>query len=174
MTYALVRLLAPVMAFTTEEVWGFLPKPAGSPSSVHLAAFPTPEELTAGIDDAWREKLKNWDRLIEIRDVVLKSLDEARQAKFIGAPLEARVVLKADAASFALLNSYSKDLPAMYIVSQVVLENVGGAPLSVSIERAAGVKCERCWKYTNDVGAKPELPTVCAACAGAVTEMLAG
>ncbi len=173
-TYALVRLLAPVMAFTTEEVWGFLAKPEGSPSSVHLAAFPTPAELTAGIDDAWREKLKNWDRLIELRDVVLKSLEEARQAKFIGAPLEARVRLKADEPTFALLNSYAKDLPAMYIVSQVVLENHGAAPLTVSIEKAEGVKCERCWKYTNDVGSKVELPTVCAACASAVTEMLGG
>jgi isoleucyl-tRNA synthetase len=173
-TYALVRLLAPLMAFTTEEVWGYLARPDGAPDSVHLAAFPRPEELTAGIDDAWRERLKNWDRLIEVRDTVLKSLEDARQAKIIGAPLEARVRLKADEESYALLSGYAADLPAMYIVSQVVLENRGSEPLTVSIERAEGVKCERCWKYTSDVGSKAELPTVCAACAGAVTEMLGG
>jgi isoleucyl-tRNA synthetase len=181
-TYALVRLLAPVMAFTTEEVWGYFVRPVGSGNSVHLAPFPTPWELTAGIDDAWRERLKNWDRLIEVRDVVLKSLEAARKRKFIGASLEARVRLKADEESYTLLSGYAAELPSMFIVSQVVLENHGAEPLvqelkahfAVSIERAEGVKCERCWKYTSDVGSKAELPTVCAACAGAVTEMFAG
>ena len=173
-TYALVRLLAPIMAFTTEEVWGYLVRARGTGNSVHLAPFPTPDELTIGIDDAWRERLKNWDRLIEVRDVVLKSLEEARKAKFIGAPLEARVRLKAGADSYSMLSTYIADLPSLFIVSQVVLENHGAEPLVVSIERAEGVKCERCWKYTSDVGSKTELPTVCAACAGTVTEMLAG
>ena len=173
-TYALVRLLAPVMAFTTEEVWGYLAHPVGAAESVHLAAFPTAAGLTAGIDDAWRERLKNWDRLIEVRDAVMKSLEEARQAKFIGAPLEARVHLKADEELYTLLSGYSRELPSMFIVSQVVLENHGAGTLAVTIERAEGVKCERCWKYTSDVGSKAELPTVCAACASAVTEMLAG
>jgi isoleucyl-tRNA synthetase len=168
-TYALVRLVAPLLAFTAEEVW----KQMGQPGSVHLALFPEPEELTAGLSDDRRKRLQNWDRLMEVREDVLKSLETARQEKFIGAPLEARVNISADSGLYPLLEQYANDLPALFIVSQVSLNNHGDA-LKVAIERAEGVKCERCWKYTTDVGSNPEFPTICAACAAAVTEMLKG
>ena len=81
---------APLLAFTTEEVWSYTRKPAGAPDSVHLALLPEPEELASGLDAA---KLARWERLLEVRGVVLKALEEARQAKFIGTSLEARVRL---------------------------------------------------------------------------------
>ena len=176
--YALVRLIAPFLAFTTEEVWGYMRKPAGSPDSVHIALFPQPDELTAGFTAEQRQRLRNWDELIAVREQVLKQLEFARQEKFIGAPLEALVRLKAGENLYPLLNDYLKDLPGLFIVSQVVLERAlagngeGLFPLTVEIERAQGEKCERCWKYTIDVGQDPDFPTVCAACAGAVQEML--
>ena len=81
---AFVRLLAPLMSFTAEEVWGHM----GRAESVHLAYFPEPAELSAGLDDAARKRTANWDRLVEVRDVVLKRLDTARNEKLIGAPLD--------------------------------------------------------------------------------------
>jgi isoleucyl-tRNA synthetase len=170
-TYALVRLVAPLLAFTTEEVWGYLPKPAGAPESVHLAIFPEPEELTEDFTVAQRARLEDWEKLMAVRDQVLKSLELARQQKFIGAPLEARLRLKADNDIFPLLDKYLDDLPGLFIVSQVALEHSSG-PLTAEVERAAGEKCERCWKYTTDVGQDSEFPTVCAACKEAVRKML--
>jgi isoleucyl-tRNA synthetase len=164
---AMVRLLAPIMSFTAEEVWTNM----GRPGSVHTAFFPDPAELTAGIDEAARQRTRDWDRLMEVRDDVLKSLETARNEKLIGAPLEARVRISANGDLLPLLEKYGRELPGLFIVSQVALES-GDA--GIVIERAEGAKCERCWKYTTDVGANPELPTVCAACAGAVEEMRNG
>jgi isoleucyl-tRNA synthetase len=171
LTHALVRLLAPLLAFTTEEVWGYFRRPAGAPDSVHLALLPEPSELTEGFTADHRTRLENWDRLLPIRDRVLKSLETARDEKLIGAPLEARIRLKADPELYPLLREYAPDLPALFIVSQVALEN-GSEGLTVDVERADGVKCERCWKYTLDVGQHPRFPTICAGCGAAVDEIL--
>ena len=148
-------------------------KPSGAPDSVHLAEFPEPGDLTRGLSEEHRKRTELWDRLIEVRETVLKSLEVARKEKFIGAPLEARVHLKANGDLYPLLERYSSELPSLFIVSEVLLENrETNTILSVHVERASGVKCERCWKYTKDVGSNPDLPAVCAACAAAVTEML--
>ncbi len=89
--YALTRLIAPLLSFTAEEVWGYTAKPAGAPESVHMALLPEPEELAGGLEGASLEK---WNRLMTVRETVLKALEESRQAKVIGAPLEARVRLQ--------------------------------------------------------------------------------
>jgi isoleucyl-tRNA synthetase len=170
LAYALVRLVAPILTFTAEEVWTHL----GQQGSVHLQFFPEPAELTEGLSDAHRKRAENWDRLMEVREDVLKSLEEARKEKFIGAPLEARVRLTADGNLYPLLLQYASELPALFIVSQVALDEAPGASVSVQVERAEGAKCERCWKYTTDVGSEPQFPTICGACAGAVKEMLHG
>jgi isoleucyl-tRNA synthetase len=170
-TYALVRLVAPLLAFTTEEVWGYLPKPSGAPESVHLALFPEPDELTAGFSAEQRKRIGDWEKLIAVRDEVNKALEAARQSKFIGKSLEARVRLKAGSELFQLLDKYRSDLPELFISSEVALDS-GSDALSVEIERAAGDKCERCWKYTAEVGKSSEFPTLCDACQEAVREML--
>lgn len=170
--YALVRLLAPLMSFTTDEAWGHLRKVPGAPESVHVALLPEPEELSEGIPAEHRERSENWDRLIEVRDIVLKSLEAARQEKFIGAPLDARVHLKANGDLHPLLERYAAQLPDLFIVSQVSMEGHSEAQLAVHVERAEGSKCARCWKYKDDVGLHPQLPGICAACAEAVIENL--
>jgi isoleucyl-tRNA synthetase len=136
-----------------------------------MAEFPTPEELTAGLAAGERERFPDWEQLMEIRDLVLKSLEVARQEKFIGAPLEARVHLAAGSETYSLLDRFEQELPSLFIVSQVALEERPGVKLSVHIERAEGEKCERCWKYTSDVGSHPQLPTICASCAEVVSEV---
>jgi isoleucyl-tRNA synthetase len=160
LSLALVRLFAPVLSFTMEEIWGQL----NQPGSVHTAYFPEPAELTEGIHAEQRVRVGNWNQLLEVRDLVLKQLDGARDAKLIGSSLEARVHLPAT----PLLTEYLSQLPSVFIVSQVELKDAG----EIEITRATGVKCERCWKYTEDVGSSPDLPTVCAACAEAVHEFL--
>jgi isoleucyl-tRNA synthetase len=170
LTYALVRLLAPLMSFTTEEVWGHLRKLPGAPASVHLELLPEPDELIEGLTPEDRKRAENWDRLMEIRATVLKSLEAARKEKFIGAPLEAHLHLQASGAMYPLLENYAAKLPELFIVSQVSIEGRSETELSVHVERAAGEKCPRCWKYQRDIGVNPELPQVCGACAGAITE----
>ncbi|MSV28851.1 MAG: isoleucine--tRNA ligase [Bryobacterales bacterium] len=170
-TFALTRLLAPIIPFTTEEVWLSL-KLAGS---VHTAEFPTPEELVRGLSEEQRSRLPNWDRLLPVRQEVLKKLEAARQEKVIGAPLEAAVRIGAGDAVYPLLMEYAADLPGLFIVSQVHLSNHAqqGDAVEIAVERAAGVKCERCWKYTTDTGVNADFPTICAPCADAVVEMTA-
>jgi isoleucyl-tRNA synthetase len=165
---ALVRLLAPIMSFTAEEVWTHM----GRAGSVHTAYFPELSDLSAGLGEAARKRAADWDRLIQVRGDVLKSLEAARNEKLIGAPLEARVRLSANGDLYPLLERYAGELPALFIVSQVDLENSAGADLGVRVERAEGAKCERCWKYTTDVGSDARFPTICGACAGAVDETL--
>ena len=86
----------------------------------------------------------------------------------IGAPLEARVRLTASGELLALLQRYAAELPGLFIVSKVKLED---GENGVLVERASGPKCERCWKYTGDVGSAAEYPTVCASCAGILDEI---
>jgi isoleucyl-tRNA synthetase len=170
--YALVRLLAPILVFTTEEVWSYMKKPEGETDSVHLALFPEPGELTAGIPEASRARQQEWMQLMDARKEVLNALEQARQKKEIGSGLEAKVLLSADGAVAPLLDKYRRELADLFIVSQVVLET-GGEGLNVTVEHADGSKCERCWKYTTDVGARPEIHAgICAECAGEVERFL--
>jgi isoleucyl-tRNA synthetase len=169
---ALVRLLAPVLSFTCEEVWRHTTRSGEDAESIHVEYFPRPEDLSGGILPEQRERLRNWNTLMSIREQVLKSLDCAREDKVIGSSLEAAVTLQADPASYPLLNQYQSQLPALFIVSQVALHHSSGSSVAVRVDRARGDKCERCWKYTLDVGSQPEFPTICAACAAVVKETI--
>ena len=154
----LMRLLAPVLSFTASEAWAYLP---GRPAeSVFLAGLPTRERPKDA--DALEAR---YGRLFEVRAVVQGKLEEARRAKLIGSGLEASVTVRAEGEQLRLLEDARAELPALFIVSKVALEP---GPLSAEVARAPGVKCERCWIYTEDVGASAEHPTVCAKCAGAL------
>ena len=173
---ALVRLVAPIICFTADEVWSYLPGRPADLTSVHLAAFPDPAELSNGISAAQIERLANWDRLIAVRDEVLKVLETARKDKLIGNSLEARVELSADGAWAQLLQQYSAILPMLFIVSQVHMSanglpdatesTIGG--LRIAVRKADGDKCERCWNYSDFVGKNPEFPTICDRCSASV------
>jgi isoleucyl-tRNA synthetase len=172
--HALVRLMAPLLAFTADEAWAFL-KRADEPESVHLAEFPKPEEL-AGLSPA---ELADWEGLLAVREQVTKALEVARQEKLIGAPLEAQVHLAAGGEFNNLLHKYFADLPGLFIVSAVELvpyrgfQPGRGTGAQVHVTRADGVKCERCWKFKTDVGVDPEFSTICFSCSRIVAEMLA-
>jgi isoleucyl-tRNA synthetase len=176
---ALVRLVAPVLCFTADEVWGYLPGRPAELNSVHLATFPETAELSGELSIAQVERLRNWDRLLVVRDEVLKALEAARKEKFIGDALEAKVELGAEGDWAKLLKQYQDVLPMLFICSQVQLVE-GGLPggtegvirgLSVAVRRAEGTKCERCWNYSVRVGEDKEFPTLCERCAPVVREM---
>jgi len=162
--HRLARLAAPILAFTSDEVWEHIPGARAEAESVHLTEFPAYEE---GLADA--ALLARYATLFEVRGAVTKALEEARNAKLIGAGLEARVTITADAETVAFLRSFGEDLRFIFIVSEVELGE-GAGPV-VAVGRAAGGKCERCWNYTTDVGADARFPGVCARCAKNVEEM---
>ena len=139
------------------------------PPSVHIAEFPV-------VLSAEREAdlLERWSRLFEVRDVVLRALEEARTAKLIGSSLEAHVRLEAKRATFELLESYREELRYLFIVSQVsltLLEEEAEEDIRVTVERAAGGKCERCWNYSTLVGAFTRYPAACERCVEALAEI---
>jgi len=164
-THALLHLTAPILAFTCEEAWAAFPKAQGDHDTIHVGLFPTPEDLTHGIGAEQLARLANWDRILAFRDLTRPALEKAQ----IGASLAAKLVFTVPAEDYALLASYSAKLPAIFITSQVELKQ--GESTLVVVLPADGVKCERCWKFTLDVGSDPKFPTACAPCAAAVTEM---
>jgi isoleucyl-tRNA synthetase len=169
---ALTNLLAPLLSFTCEEVWQHTRHEAGSPGSVHLSYFPDPGELTQGIPEEARDRVAQWDALIKVRNTVLKSLDNARESKLIGSSLEAGVTLDARGETLDLLKAYEAQLPALFIVSHVELKETYAEEIAVQVERARGDKCERCWRYTLDIGQDSDFPTICSRCTAAVKEIL--
>ena len=166
---ALARLLAPLLVFTADEVWENLPefKTGALPPSVHLAEFPVARrDRDAGLQT-------RWERLFEVRDAVLRALEEARTAKLIGSGLEAHVRLAAERKTFDLLEQYRAELRYLFIVSQVsvTLLAEGEDGVRVVVERAGGQKCERCWNYSERVGEFTRYPTVCERCVEALAEI---
>jgi isoleucyl-tRNA synthetase len=172
MNETLVRLLAPILSFTCEEVWGYR-KVQGSPAaSIHTDYFPTPENVTAGFSATQREVATEWEKLLPIRERVLKALDGAREDKVIGSSLEATVHLEAGEEQFLLLQRFREELPMWFITSDVTFALGQSQELAVKVERARGDRCERCWRYTTDVGSESDFPTVCARCASVLPEFL--
>ena len=157
----LCRLLAPILAFTSDEAWENLP--GQDIASVHIAEFPKTEAQDASA------LMANWERLFAIRDEVLKALEEARNAKQIGSSLEAKVVLTADKDTTHFLAGYFDELRYIFIVSQVEVHE--GEKPGVEIRKADGTKCERCWNYSVRVGEFSKYPTVCERCAEALTKI---
>ena len=162
---ALVRIMAPLLAITADEVWVYL-KSGSKSESVHLEPWPE-DNYRKWHDERLDEK---WACLIAIRETVLKRLEEKRQSGEIGSSLEAKVVLgPADDASLKLLKDNKNDLRYLFIVSQVEIRDDKstqnqGAAVSVEVEKAAGSKCQRCWNYSELVGKDESHPTLCERC----------
>ncbi len=169
---ALTQMLAPILAFTAQEIWSFVPAFAGKQKYVVQHDMPDAGRCT--LTDAEREK---WEKVISISADVKKVLENAREQKLIGSSLEAAVVLHCEGELAAFLAGVLEELPDIFIVSQVELaEGKGGEAgeyegLGVSVKRADGEKCERCWQYKPTVGTDTAHPTLCARCAGIIEGM---
>ncbi|ACO32207.1 MULTISPECIES: isoleucine--tRNA ligase [Acidobacterium] len=166
--HALARLVAPILSFTADEVWQYLPQVAGHLPSVHLAEFPTPEEIAVTADPAL---LADWSTLFAVREEAMKSLEEARKEKRIGKGLEARLRIEADASVFALLTKYSAGLKEFFNVSQVEIAARTAEGFTPEALPADGSKCNRCWNYRTDVTDFLTWQGVCGRCQDALQQM---
>ncbi len=174
---ALVRLVAPILSFTADEVWGFLPEVSRRPESVHLAYFPQADDITGGeADPAYRQALRaDFDSLMAVRGEAMKALEVARKEKLIRSGLEAAVTIHASDNTYRLLDRYRNDLRFLLIVSGVEIKNApagnGNIPLRVEVGKAPGKKCERCWNYSTEVGRSQRYPTMCERCLPVLEEL---
>jgi isoleucyl-tRNA synthetase len=167
---AMVRLMAPVLAFTADELWRYIPGASQLSPSVHLTTF---DDAPAGHLDA--ELAERWERLLELRREVAKGLELVRQTKLIGQSLDAHVELYVPEPWRDLVIRYGDMLDTLFIVSKVTVAT-GPPPtgafasealagLHMVVYKAPGTKCERCWRYQEDVGSAVAHPTVCGRCA---------
>jgi isoleucyl-tRNA synthetase len=167
----MVRLMAPVLSFTADEVWGYMTKDARA-DSVFLAPFPKAEEQF--IDSALEAR---WDKILAVRGEAAKVLEGLRRDKKIGHSLDAHVTIFAGPEVLAFLDGYKKDLAFIFIVSSVAIAKESEAPvdayisdlvkgLKITATQAKGVKCGRCWMYSETVGTVKDHPEVCDRCAG--------
>jgi isoleucyl-tRNA synthetase len=171
MASEIARLAAPILCFTSEEIWQELEALQGRPrwasSSVHAQVFAEPSGLS--FDPALAER---WDKLAVIRELVMKALEAARDAKTIRASLEAQVAISGPEETLAFLRSFGDELRFLFITSGVTF-GAEAPEVTITVLPAAGTKCQRCWNFTQDVGADGEFPGACARCARAVRQILA-
>jgi len=162
----LVRLVAPILSFTADEVWEYLPKVEGREASVHLARFPKPEDVFSE-DPA--KLLAEWKQIFAVRDEALRVLEEERQAKRIGKALEAELEITASGEQFALLQRHAAGLKEIINVSRVTV--IEGSELTVKALPASGHKCARCWNFMPEVSNYGAWENVCTRCQDALREM---
>ena len=170
----LTRLLAPILAFTADEIWSAMPHAKDDDTRNVLFNVANAEYMEYELD---ADEMAAWDKLVAVRDDINPFLEEARAAKLIGKPLEAKVVISCDDAEYEFLADKGEDLEALLIVSEVeVNKGTDGGKceryegIFVKVEKAEGEKCERCWKYGHGTGSHGEHSTLCSRCAAVVTE----
>ncbi|UCG14823.1 MAG: isoleucine--tRNA ligase [Deltaproteobacteria bacterium] len=165
----LVRLMAPILAFTAEEVWHHLPAFQDKSDSVHLEQLPEP--VTAYEDEFLGNQ---WERILEIRTEVNRALELARKRKEVGHPLDAEITLGVAGQLLEQLQGQEDMLRRVFIVSKVrlaepdTLQNAVGAEeipdMLIQVKPATGAKCARCWVHEESVGSDPEQPMICLRC----------
>jgi isoleucyl-tRNA synthetase len=167
-TEALVRLVAPILSFTADEVWEYLPAVEGREASVHLALFPRPESI---FSESPTQLLEEWKQIFAVRDEALRVLEEARQAKRIGKGLEAELQIAASGELLALLQRHAPGLKEIINVSAVSVVSAPDSALSVTALPASGHKCARCWNFMPEVADYGIWQNVCTRCHNALNEM---
>jgi isoleucyl-tRNA synthetase len=158
----LCQMLAPILAFTADEAWEFVPgKPTGS---VHESEFKLSNFLISESEQA------NWKSLLELRNSVLSELERSRQAKIIGKALEAKLIISvAPKTNAEIAEKFQADFRELVNVSQAKFEHGPVLPVC-SVQKADGQKCERCWHFETDIGQNREHPTICGRCVEAVKQ----
>ncbi|GIN61451.1 isoleucine--tRNA ligase 1 [Robertmurraya siralis] len=168
----LTKLVTPILPHTADEVWGHIPNV--EEVSVQLTSIPEYRELANG-----NELVKKWTAFMDVRDDILKALEEARNAKVIGKSLSAKVSLYVNGETKDLLESISENLQQLFIVSGFEIAGTyDAAPVdalklehaAVVVAKADGETCERCWVVTTEVGKNEQHPTLCPRCAEVVEQ----
>jgi isoleucyl-tRNA synthetase len=173
---SVARIMAPILPFTSEEIWKSMPASEGKEESVHIALLPA-------VVEEWKDErlAERWKKVIEVRQEVTKALEEARVKKLIGHSLDASVSISAENDLFKLLDGYADELKTVFITSRVVLSENGKLPgaleskdikgLYIKVDAAPGKKCERCWTYDPSVGNISDEPGVCKRCRDELAEI---
>ena len=158
---SLVKLTAPILAFTSDEMWSYL-KDWVKEESVFLAAFPKVREdlVDAGLEE-------EWERIWRIREAVNKKLEEKRVEKVIGHPLDAKVILEVPADEYRLLRKFEEEFKDSLIVSQLDMKE--GPAQEINIQRAEGEKCQRCWQYSTTIFKEDPYVNICPRCKDILT-----
>lgn len=156
---AMTRMIAPILAYTSDEIWKFMPHSAND-NSEHIVYNEMPEKLAIDVDDSF---MQYWNEIHELRDDVKKSLETIIKDKTIKSSLEAKVILSAGGSKLEFLKKAESELCAAFIVSEVEIVDNGGE-LEIAVEKAEGEKCERCWSVSKTVGASSLHPTLCSNC----------
>ena len=168
-TEALVRLVAPIMSFTADEVWEYLPPVEGREASVHLARFPKPEDIfsedPASVLEEWRTFL------FYVRSEAMRVLEEDRQAKIIGKGLDAQLRIETSGSSLARLERYKDGLKEFLNVSSVTIAEGKEERVKITASPAPGKKCARCWNFMPDTADYGIWQNVCGRCRSALHEM---
>lgn len=169
---AVTRLIAPIMSFTADEIWGYIPH-SSSDNAKSVFLNDMPEKSGIKIDDEFSAK---WDLIAELREDVKKALEIKRADKVIGKSLEADVILYADGEIKEAISKFADELPEIFIVSKVELKDGEGEfkgeldSVTVDVIKATGEKCERCWKFSGSVGTHNDHPTLCDRCHSVITK----
>ena len=160
MLVSLCQMLAPILAFTTDEAWEYVP--GKTVDSAHQLTWqpigfqhPEPERAT-------------WKALFELRELALPELEKARQAKQIGKALEAKLTFAGSSPALTAARAHLESLRELLNVSQLEVQPRGEGAVTAVVSKAAGQKCERCWHWETDVGSHAEHPTICGRCVKAV------
>ena len=168
---SLTKLIAPVLAFTTQEIWEFIPNWNGKEKYVVFEEIDNNSRYNQSA-----EKTEKWNKLIEIREDIKKALEIARAEKVIGSSLEANIVLNCSDDIYDFAKENESLLAELCIASKVITQKGEGGKafdlqgLMVDVSHMAGEKCERCWMYTDDIGSNKDHPTICTRCVGILEE----
>lgn len=168
----LVRIISPVLSFTAEEIWERIPASLKDEESVHLASWIDPNPAYKN-----EELAKKWEKIAHLRKEVNKKIEAQRQEGLIGHSLDARVLLNITNDDYSFLKDYTEDeVSDLFIVSQTKfvddeLENSEIEGVSIGVTKALGKKCERCWKYSEEVGKDERYPDVDPRCAKVLAEL---
>ena len=164
---SLVRMLAPLTSFTAEEIWKYMNKSKNEKvESVKLTTYP---EVNSQYEN--EELRAKWEKIVKIKEIVSKKLEEARAEKIIGHSLNAKVTLFAEGDLYKFIKENKELLQTVFIISNLEVEEnqrSNEEKLGVKIEQAEGEKCERCWMYSTTVGEDKENPTICHRCSEAL------
>lgn len=164
---SLVRMLAPLTSFTAEEIWKYMNKSKNEKvESVMLTTYP---EVNSQYEN--EELRAKWEKIVKIKEIVSKKLEEARAEKIIGHSLNAKVTLFAEGDLYKFIKENKELLQTVFIISNLEVEEnqrSNEEKLGVKIEQAEGEKCERCWMYSTTVGEDKENPTICHRCSEAL------
>ncbi len=164
----IVQLLSPILAYTSEEIWKYIPK-SQNENFESIIFNSMPNKINIDVDAGFMDK---WDKIHKIRDSIKKILEIERKEKTIGSSLEAEVLIYSNGELYDFIKKHKDELKSVLIVSDISIFSEGTGKhkaediedISVIIKHSDYKKCERCWNYTESVGTNAENPELCTRC----------